>query len=296
MMGLEDERNINWDQFETNKKLFGVESSYQEDLYTTRLDKDSPIYVQRQTEAEHIAKDIEGIKESNPHVMEERGFDDSGLDEEERYGAVLTENELNKKYVPPPKRMSSKLSKSQTSSSSSSLPKKPEQSASTRGKERVQRKENRPLMAVNSEPPMNPSMNSNGPTVTQQDNQQVTRTNSVESFSKMPASPQLLSVVRYIHEEKFKPQTSPIKSPLTSSLVSDPSFIKSLSLNPASPSVSEKTAEEFIEFKKSFQEKKKQEEKKSRADQIQALKNFSKALKIPASKKKKSQFPFFCFH
>lgn len=48
-----------WDQFETNKRLFNVRSSFNEDLYTKKLDLASTTKEQI-ARADRIAKEIEG--------------------------------------------------------------------------------------------------------------------------------------------------------------------------------------------------------------------------------------------
>jgi len=88
-------RKETWDQFATNKKKFGVKSTYQEELYTTALDKSSDFYKEKEQEATKIAFEIENSKANNPHLMEERGYEleDSGIDEEDRYSSVIRENQ-----------------------------------------------------------------------------------------------------------------------------------------------------------------------------------------------------------
>ncbi|TYZ59855.1 hypothetical protein PybrP1_005797 [[Pythium] brassicae (nom. inval.)] len=94
--GLEDPRRrgsaaakAGWNQFEANEKLFGVVSTFDENIYTTKLDK-SKISTQQSREAERIALEIERQTSSNFHLQEERGHaapaDD--LDEEARYSSV----------------------------------------------------------------------------------------------------------------------------------------------------------------------------------------------------------------
>lgn len=75
-----------WDQFQVNEQLFGVKSDYDENIYTTRIDRTHPDYRQKEAEAQRIARDIEGATASNAHVREERGVlhEDDGLDEEEK--------------------------------------------------------------------------------------------------------------------------------------------------------------------------------------------------------------------
>lgn len=80
-----------WDQFAVNRQKFGVESTYDEHYYTTRIDKSHPEYKQREKIAEKIAAEIEQSGHGgNVHIAEERGIaiDDSGLDEEDKYSGV----------------------------------------------------------------------------------------------------------------------------------------------------------------------------------------------------------------
>ena len=85
---LEDDGS-EWDQFKVNQEKFGVESSYDEHLYTTRIDTSAPDY-ERAAKAERIAKEIEQQATTDRHILEERGVvvDDSGVDEEDKYSGV----------------------------------------------------------------------------------------------------------------------------------------------------------------------------------------------------------------
>jgi len=80
-----------WDQFVANEQLFNVRSTYNEDVYTTSLDRRSL----RETDiatATRIATRIESERSSNIHVAEERGQIPENcdhLDEEDRYSGVL---------------------------------------------------------------------------------------------------------------------------------------------------------------------------------------------------------------
>ncbi|KAL9254796.1 Polyadenylate-binding protein-interacting protein 4-like protein [Drosera capensis] len=80
-----------WDQFKVNETLFGVKSTFNEELYTTRLEK-GPQTRELEEEALRIARDIEGEETHDLHLAEERGlyhlgnFDD---DEEARFSSVL---------------------------------------------------------------------------------------------------------------------------------------------------------------------------------------------------------------
>ena len=104
-----------WDQFEANAKLFGATSSYDENIYTTRIDRSDPTYKQKEAQAARIAREIEGTDVDNSHVREERGLtslDARDNDEEEKYSGVrrdeknfppLVSGQPNK-YTPPARR------------------------------------------------------------------------------------------------------------------------------------------------------------------------------------------------
>lgn len=80
-----------WDQFADNERLFGLKTDYDENIYTTVIDKSHPAYSQRLVAAEKKAREIERSAPTNSHVAEERrrdndrhGADDNGLDEEDK--------------------------------------------------------------------------------------------------------------------------------------------------------------------------------------------------------------------
>jgi PAB1-binding protein PBP1 len=77
-----------WDQFETNQRLYGVQSDYDPDFYTTAINSNRPNFARAAAEAERLAREIERGSSSNPHVREERGLaaenDANGLDEESK--------------------------------------------------------------------------------------------------------------------------------------------------------------------------------------------------------------------
>ncbi|PPQ95227.1 hypothetical protein CVT26_014918 [Gymnopilus dilepis] len=89
-----------WDQFTVNEQLFGVKGSFDENVYTTKLDRSAPDFKEREKRAMRIASEIMGSAANNPHVAEERGLvvDDSGANEEDKYGAVVRGQNA---YVPP---------------------------------------------------------------------------------------------------------------------------------------------------------------------------------------------------
>ena len=78
-----------WDQFAENEKRFGLTTDYDENIYTTAIDKSHPQYKQRLAEADRKAREIERSATTNSHVAEERitnnlAAEDNGLDEEDR--------------------------------------------------------------------------------------------------------------------------------------------------------------------------------------------------------------------
>ena len=77
-----------WDQFEVNRTKFGVKSTFDENLYTKRIDYSS-MTAEQIAKAERIAREIEGTVSSNIHFQEERGQAmEQELDEEDRFSGV----------------------------------------------------------------------------------------------------------------------------------------------------------------------------------------------------------------
>jgi PAB1-binding protein PBP1 len=75
-----------------NETRFGVKTSFNEELYTTKLDRSGPDFKERERRAQIIADEISGGVTNNPHLAEERGqgIDDSGMNEEDKYVPFLT--------------------------------------------------------------------------------------------------------------------------------------------------------------------------------------------------------------
>lgn len=78
-----------WDQFSANEKLFGLKTDYDENIYTTQIDKSHPQYRERMAAAEKKAREIEHSVATTSHVAEERimdfvGGNDRGGDEEDK--------------------------------------------------------------------------------------------------------------------------------------------------------------------------------------------------------------------
>lgn len=76
-----------WDQFKANEQLFGLKTDYDENYYTTTIDRSNPSYREREARAQRIAREIEGSSTNNAHIREERGMidEDGELDEEDKY-------------------------------------------------------------------------------------------------------------------------------------------------------------------------------------------------------------------
>lgn len=76
-----------WDQFAENERRFGITTDYDENIYTTSIDKSHPMYKQRLAEADKKAREIERSVTNNAHVAEERITDNltgDGGDEEDK--------------------------------------------------------------------------------------------------------------------------------------------------------------------------------------------------------------------
>ena len=53
--------NTSWDQFAANKELFGVTTNFDEDVYTTKLDRSAADFKERERKAQKIANEIIGV-------------------------------------------------------------------------------------------------------------------------------------------------------------------------------------------------------------------------------------------
>lgn len=84
-----------WNQFEANKRLYNYQDTYDENLYTKRLDR-SQLTREQLERAHHLAIAIESSTTTNFHLREERGQISTGeeenYDEEDRYSGVLRQN------------------------------------------------------------------------------------------------------------------------------------------------------------------------------------------------------------
>ncbi|TFB06278.1 PAB1-binding protein 1 [Trichoderma ghanense] len=105
-----------WDQFAENERLFGLKTDYDENIYTTAINKDHPQYRERIAAAEKKAREIERSAAMTAHVAEERVMDYSGGkdrtddNEEDKYSGVRRQDfpplasGRENRYMPPAKR------------------------------------------------------------------------------------------------------------------------------------------------------------------------------------------------
>ena len=96
----DDNSDEKWDQFELNKKMYNVVSTYDENLYTTKLDKNN-ITEDDKKYADKIYNEIinSSKDEKNVHILEDRGIisqHDEDYNEEEKYSSVIRDNNNNK--------------------------------------------------------------------------------------------------------------------------------------------------------------------------------------------------------
>ncbi|OJD11732.1 hypothetical protein AJ78_07554 [Emergomyces pasteurianus Ep9510] len=111
-LSLESAGPTTWDQFEVNERLFGATTSYDENLYTTRIDRSDPSYKRKEAEAARIAREIESSETDNVHLREERGLvaENDYANEEDKYSGVRREDfpplqsGQPNKYTPPARR------------------------------------------------------------------------------------------------------------------------------------------------------------------------------------------------
>ncbi len=58
-----------WDQFATNEKLFGARTDFDENLYTTKVNRDKAGFRAREQEAERLAREIMNVRVGRPAHM-----------------------------------------------------------------------------------------------------------------------------------------------------------------------------------------------------------------------------------
>jgi hypothetical protein len=278
---LDNKTGSGWDQFKVNKDLFGVDTDYDENYYTTTLDKSSEFYKLKIREAARIADEIEKRPTTNVHILEERGFRvESELDEEEKYSSVIrqqaasTTNATTGKYVPPQRR-------GQADKNNTSAPASTSKKDDILSKLGMEESASIPIPATGS---------------LQHSSSSLERTDSFEELGggSSKGSPTMspsrsdhsqlaqerLKLRMLIVNERLK-NSAPVvtnqdnisRSPLLSPLIGDPRSVNALSLEPSTPKVDENVYKEFFDFSLNS---KKQDSKREKT--IAEWKTFSKGL------------------
>ena len=70
-----------WDQFQVNENLFGVKSDYDENIYTTRIDRSHPNYRQREAEARRVANRMGETATGEVNEGEDMDEEDKSVDQ-----------------------------------------------------------------------------------------------------------------------------------------------------------------------------------------------------------------------
>ena len=104
-----------WDQFEVNNKRFGVVSTYDEEIYTTKKVKEDQLTREQVLRAKIIEDEI----------MNKEHKEETGNDEEEMFGAVLGSGRFTQSATTEPQ-TNSKASKSKSPEVLKPAPKRPE--------------------------------------------------------------------------------------------------------------------------------------------------------------------------
>ncbi|CAM6106174.1 unnamed protein product [Calypogeia fissa] len=283
--------NRSWDQFETNKTLFGVETTFNEELYTTKLER-GPQMREREREASRIAREIEGTATKNLHLAEERGLrlapELEAMDEESRFSSVIRGREKDVGEDGEDRHMDDRNEETFGSfggaGGSSASPSGSTVSAPLTGES--ESKPSRPSSADSTQTIDGPSQKD--PLLLLQER----RTSSIEKGevavldSQADTHREHLRLRHLLVGDKSKrsskaggsPYHSPVGrgSPLLSPLVGDAASIQALNLDPSCPQVPEEVYREFHEFKLQETAKK---GKKQREDEVNQLKSFSESLK-----------------
>jgi len=56
-----------WDQFTANEQLFGIKAGFDEDVYTTKIDRNAPDFKDKERKAQRIANEIMGVGARSIH-------------------------------------------------------------------------------------------------------------------------------------------------------------------------------------------------------------------------------------
>lgn len=213
--GIEDDlgdtnhhSSASWDQFAANERLFGVRTDFDEEIYTTRLDRTGADYKAREQQAIQIAQEIQQSVSSNVHMREERGLavDDSGLDEEDLYGAVVRDPlPTSNKYMPPAMRRQQELNQQRRPPTPVQTPARPVPTpAATLAPTSV------PAQAIPTQHPSSTVPTKPLPTSTQQPLQAPKSTPSEQAANSATTAPKLAEATPISRSNSVKNNNSPI--------------------------------------------------------------------------------------
>ncbi|KAH7284905.1 hypothetical protein KP509_33G002100 [Ceratopteris richardii] len=255
--------NRNWDQFEINKTLFGVESTFDEELYTTKLDR-GPQSREREREALRIAREIEAENSRN-HLSQEKGEIDEfdTVDEESRFASVMRASDVVGVSE------AVHFNKSDHEASGSSF-QAPAGSANELRSESYNVAGGRDLSKPDVRKPNEDALSlSVGSKFSNGDNAPVLQK------KKMPH-------VSGIETNKHIMKVAGITAPSISMRKGDATSIQALNLDPGCPQVTEDVYRDFNEFR---QQENAKCGKKHREDQTNELRSFSENLKAGGNSK-----------
>ncbi|KAI5059890.1 hypothetical protein GOP47_0024310 [Adiantum capillus-veneris] len=250
--------NRNWDQFEINKTLFGVKSTFDEELYTTKLNR-GPQLREREREAWRIAREIEAQSTKNLHVVEERTTDDFDvLDEESKFSSVLRSSDAEEI----PENTSFNICNDETSNFSRQAA---TSSLGDTSPDNFGEAESRNFNKLDSTKSNDAdSLSSSVDLITlSNDNFPVLSKGKLQNTAAGDSNKRVMKV-------------GGLTSPAASIIVEDVTNIQALNLDPGCRQVTEDVYRDFNEFR---QQENAKRGKKHREDQVNELKSFSESLK-----------------
>ncbi|KAK9811701.1 hypothetical protein WJX72_008616 [[Myrmecia] bisecta] len=271
----------NWDQFAANKEMYGVQTTFDEDVYTTKLDKSATRISER--EAARIAAEIESSVAGHYHLAEERGdqIDDSGIDEEERWssvhrapsstsGAQAQAQAQGEAQAQEDARNADTFGSSASSQAGESLQ---AESSSTSAEAGV---------SANGAGPKGAWTNAGASVAAVSGGQRWDRPSTVKTSAPVDVRREHNKLREHLtgtKKDRSSPYGTPkgLKSPLASPLVGNPAKLEALDLNPGTARYDDQTRKAFSEFKASQVRSKAEAAKQARSSE---LRNFSQELKF----------------
>ncbi len=306
-----------WDQFAENERLFGLKTDYNENFYTTAIDRSHPQYSERVARADRAAREIEKSAPTTAHVAEERvmdfaGGDDQGADEEDKYSGVRRQQDFpplastrDNKYTPPARRaptghttvVGAPVDPAIISSQIKGGPRKPANVKAGDAKPQSSPVASRPPPAVatpQSKTPepkateklAEPKQADPRPSATPKETTEVPKNASAPPVSKSASKP---TTPALSGSSSLRAATGPSSASLSPGAKTTPSTVSSAANSPAPPSVTDnvenallKDFRDFATSERHRAEKARQEKVKADSKaKIQELKNFADNFKLP---------------